>query len=225
MGIIRCPHCGDPVRILGNRWECGFCGDCGILSSLPSWQGEEVELTLQFTIHEVDDGNQKLPPTRERLEELVRRRDFSEYEWADRDLLVMTFPELASHWTAQELEEMDVADLIGETAEFSPETAVKMMKYLLDLEQPHLQEREAATALLGNDLFDACRMSQLQGILLRELKADDRFARALFLSAYAGPPQQELVDACQACGEYVLQQRLQSYLDANPYFDCQEQEI
>lgn len=30
----RCPYCGSPIRIKGNRWECGYCGDCGHLSSL-----------------------------------------------------------------------------------------------------------------------------------------------------------------------------------------------
>lgn len=30
----RCPHCGSPVSIKGNRWECGWCGDHGDLSSL-----------------------------------------------------------------------------------------------------------------------------------------------------------------------------------------------
>lgn len=30
----RCPHCGSPIQIRGNRWECGWCGDFGSLSSL-----------------------------------------------------------------------------------------------------------------------------------------------------------------------------------------------
>ena len=34
MTAIRCPHCGSPVRVRGRRWECGWCGDSGGLSSL-----------------------------------------------------------------------------------------------------------------------------------------------------------------------------------------------
>lgn len=30
----RCPHCGSPIQIRGNRWECGWCGDFGSLASL-----------------------------------------------------------------------------------------------------------------------------------------------------------------------------------------------
>ena len=31
---MRCPTCGQPdVRIRGDRWECTWCGDCGLLTS------------------------------------------------------------------------------------------------------------------------------------------------------------------------------------------------
>lgn len=28
---MRCPYCGSPATIKGNRWECGYCGDSGFL--------------------------------------------------------------------------------------------------------------------------------------------------------------------------------------------------
>ena len=34
MATIRCPHCGSPVKVYGSRWECGWCGDFGGISSL-----------------------------------------------------------------------------------------------------------------------------------------------------------------------------------------------
>ena len=34
MVTIRCPHCGSPVMVRGRWWECGYCGDCGKISSL-----------------------------------------------------------------------------------------------------------------------------------------------------------------------------------------------
>lgn len=34
MTNIPCPHCGSPVTVRGNRWECDWCGDFGALSSL-----------------------------------------------------------------------------------------------------------------------------------------------------------------------------------------------
>ena len=31
---LRCPNCGAKVIIKGDRFECGFCGNCGKISSL-----------------------------------------------------------------------------------------------------------------------------------------------------------------------------------------------
>ena len=28
-GILRCPNCGSPAEIRGDRWECPYCGDSG----------------------------------------------------------------------------------------------------------------------------------------------------------------------------------------------------
>lgn len=52
MANIRCPHCGSPARMYANRWECGYCGDFGVLStrevtSEPT-QTQSVPLTLKF---------------------------------------------------------------------------------------------------------------------------------------------------------------------------------
>ena len=38
---IRCPNCGSPVIVKGNRWECGWCGNFGGIGSLhPSEQAK-----------------------------------------------------------------------------------------------------------------------------------------------------------------------------------------
>ncbi len=44
---MRCPWCGSPVMIRGNRWECGCCGDFG---DLPPEQREEQALTLKLSV-------------------------------------------------------------------------------------------------------------------------------------------------------------------------------
>ena len=43
MSTIRCPHCGSPVMVRGNRWECGWCGDFGNISSLN--RSERIKLS------------------------------------------------------------------------------------------------------------------------------------------------------------------------------------
>ena len=27
----KCPNCGSPVQIKGTHWECGYCGNSGIM--------------------------------------------------------------------------------------------------------------------------------------------------------------------------------------------------
>ena len=47
---MRCPWCGSPVMIRGSSWECGWCGDSGILKRTPLQQ-PEITLTLSFVYH------------------------------------------------------------------------------------------------------------------------------------------------------------------------------
>lgn len=164
MATIRCPHCGSSVMIRGSRWECGYCGDFGSISSLhPSEKAELMQAftpSVQVTITVTDTSdNQEAPPrrfSRSELEDMVRRWDLSENGQACRDLLIAAFPEAASCWPAEELSEMDISEFLVETAEHDPETAIQMMKLLLDTAESHLQDPEVAEFLLGNELYDLC---------------------------------------------------------------------
>lgn len=42
MPTVRCPHCGSPAEVRGRRWECGWCGDFGDISSLGAAQLAEL---------------------------------------------------------------------------------------------------------------------------------------------------------------------------------------
>ena len=66
MNTFRCPHCGSPVMIRGNWWECGWCGDSGYLAphkrseqnDLPDIRDEELE-ELERGVLSVVEGMQK----------------------------------------------------------------------------------------------------------------------------------------------------------------------
>lgn len=66
MNTFRCPHCGSPVMIRGNWWECGWCGDSGYLASsksakqndLPTIRDEELE-ELERGVLSVVEGMKK----------------------------------------------------------------------------------------------------------------------------------------------------------------------
>ena len=207
MSTIRCPHCGSPVMVRGNRWECGWCGDFGSTSSLfPSERAKLVseeskpQITLSFTVSVEDSTPPPRHFARKELVDMVRRWDFSENEWACRDLLIADFPDAVRRWTAEELAEMDTQDLLCETGDSAPQTAVQMMKLLLDTAEGHLQEPEVAEQLLGWDMCDLCRNQFVQASLLKRLKQDDRLARQIFQSASVGAAQEDLFAACDWFG-------------------------
>ena len=79
MVTIRCPHCGSPVIIRGSRWECGWCGDFGGISSLhPSEKAKLIQAaspTIQVTVTVTDTSAEEVPRSfsRTELENMVRR--------------------------------------------------------------------------------------------------------------------------------------------------------
>ena len=48
---MRCPWCGNPATMHGNRWECYYCGDSGNLRRTPVQQPAQITLTLSFVYH------------------------------------------------------------------------------------------------------------------------------------------------------------------------------
>ena len=223
MATIRCPHCGSPVRIRGNRWECGWCGDFGGISSLPP--SEKAKLmqaatpTIQVTVTVTDTSEEETPRrfSRAELEDMVRRWDFSENEWACRDMLIAAFPEAVSSWSEEELAEMDTMDLLVETSQREPETALEMVKLLLNTAEEHLQDKEIASQLLNWDMYDLLVSDDMLPLLVEELKYDDQLACQLFQSAYVGQPQEEILNACGRLGEKDLQRKLLNLLERNPF--------
>lgn len=223
MATIRCPHCGSPVKIRGSRWECGYCGDFGSISSLhPSEKAKLMGAatpTVQVTVTVTDTSSEEAPRSfsRAELEDMVRRWDFDENEWACRDLLIAAFPQAASRWSREELSEMHTMDLLVETARRDPQTALEMAKLLLNTAEEHLQDEEAANQLLGWDLYDLLSSDDMLPLLVEELKWDDRLASQLFQSAYVDRPQEAILNACDHLGEKDLQRKLLNLLERNPF--------
>ena len=223
---ICCPHCGSPARIRGSRWECGWCGDFGGISSLhPSEKAKLLQAatpTIQITVTVTDTSDVEETPrnfSRSELEDMVRRWDFSENEWACRDLLIASFPEAVCFWTAEERSEMDTMELLGKVGEWKPEVGIQMMKFLLDTAECHLQEPEVAKQLLENDLYELYRNQAVQPKLLAQLKADEHLVWQLFQRAFTGDLQKELLEACDWFGEPALKKHLRNILAQNSSFE------
>ena len=223
MATIRCPHCGSPVMVRGSRWECGYCGDFGGISSLHSSEKaklmQAVTPSVQVTVTVTDTSEEETPHrfSQAELENMVRRWDFDENEWACRDLLIAAFPQAASRWSGEELAEMHTMDLLVETGRRDPQTALEMVKLLLNTAEEHLQNEEAANQLLGWDLYDLLVSDDMLPLLVEKLKQDDRLARQLFQSAYVDRPQEAILNACGRLGEKEVQRKLLELLDCKPF--------
>ena len=218
MSSVPCPHCGSPVRVRGKRWECPWCGDFGDVSSLsPAGKAalqNALHISLKLTVQPPEEPRSF---SRRELVQMVARWDFSENPLVCRDLLLLDFPEVCDHWSPEELEEMDTMDLLGETGEFAPETALKMVKLLLDIAEDHLQEEEAARQFLGWDMEDVLQNDRVLPLVVEQLEWDDRFGRQLFQSAYVGRVQEVILQTCGEMGKGELQQKLLDLLEQNPF--------
>lgn len=216
---ICCPHCGSPVRVRGNRWECGWCGDFGALSSLPASERAKLDgtdrITVTITVTVPDDEAPK-EFTQAELEAMVRRWDFTENKDAIRDLLLATFPEAAAY---DEADSLGAEELLGAIYEKNPDLAVEMWRKMLDVAQEHLQELERAEYLLCDLTGDVWYGSISLWFILKAMKQDEAFAHKVFDSAYVGHPQEELLKACDASGETELKAKLTALLNINPHFE------
>lgn len=228
MVTIRCPNCGSPVMVRGNRWECGYCGDFGALSSLhPSEKEKLLEIDtpfiqLTFTVTDTAEEPEEEAPSRSfsrtELEDMVRRWDFSEHEQACRDLLIAAFPAAISHLAAEDLDRMDTQSMLLEVSDQDPDAAIDMMVLLLDAVGEKLKHPAVAQQLLGRDIEDTLRDPLVQEPLLQKLKSDVRLAGYLFQSAYIGTLQKDLLEACDWFGEPALKEHLQTLLTQNSFF-------
>ena len=215
---IRCPHCGSPVMIRGSRWECGWCGDFGALSSLHPSERAKLDDTIRVTVTvTVTDPEEESPKklTPEELEAMVRGWDIVDNEDAIRDLLLATFPEAASYVEADDL---GAEGLFGAAYEKNPDLAVQMWRKVLDVAQGHLQEPERAEYLLCDLMGDVWYGPTSLWFILKAMEQDENFARQVFGSAYVGYPQEELLKACDDSGEPELKAKLTSLLEKNPHF-------
>ena len=137
MANVRCPHCGSPAMIWGNRWECGWCGDFGGISPFqPSERAKLMQVatpSVHFTITLTDISDEEgkshavFP---DRAGGHGAPGDFDENEWAYRDLLIAAFPLATSRWSEEELAEMDTMDLFLQIGQHELGTALEMVKLL-----------------------------------------------------------------------------------------------
>ena len=160
--------------------------------------------------------------------EALRRWDTSNPEKTCLLVLLENERERVEQWGPRELdEELEIyqkTSLLYEIGAEDPRRGVAGMRLLLDTAGEALQNPETAAYLLGCEmpaLYDDCfpldrAMKRMQNAVLRELAADDRFARQVFCSAYDGELLESILEGCTRYKKPELREKLRRLLEENP---------
>lgn len=158
-----------------------------------------------------------LEPDLEVSKAAVAQWDFSVHEWACRDLLVASYPQLVKDWTLEEIDDANVSDILSKTYGTDPQTAIKMWQLLLDTANTQLSDCEAAGMLVCRyaDWIAPVDYNVDYGPILDALESNAHFAAQVFQSANVSMVQRNLLAHCVVAGREELYQTLHALLAEN----------
>ncbi len=222
---MRCPNCGEEVRVGETTWECEWCGDSGMVQRVSTDEPETNAVTVTISVTEDDESepeeesvpeeSAEPPLDPERAKRMLAAGDFPEDEDICREVLVGAYPD--------EIEDYDESgdspcwNILYDIFECDPDKAIEMWRYLLDIAGDLLKtDPETAEELLPDwDLFDPPDEYAI-GPLFDAL-SDVRFAEQVFGSAYVGSLQPDILRVCFDNGAEKLGRRCLAIALANPY--------
>lgn len=159
-----------------------------------------------------------LSPDAERAKVLLSHGKFSPSEDICRNILVTEFPEAASVYTLDELDDQHWYDLLDDVVGRDTAKAIQMWRTLLDIAAPCLPTNSTAAEQLLRD-WDALESSTLYYIAEPFLDAleDDTFAKQIFQSAHVGHLQRQLLELCRKYDRSELGRHCLELVLENPY--------
>lgn len=223
---MRCPNCGEEVRVGKTNWECEWCGDSGMVECVSDDEPESVTITVTISVAENEDESEaeaesapdeptepRIDP--ERAKRLLAEGNFPEDEDICREVLAGAYPE--------EIEEFDESgdspcwNILYDIFVSDPEKAIEMWRYLLDIAGDLLKtDPETAEELLPDwDLFDPPDKYAIEPLF--DALRDERFAKQIFGSAYVGSLQPDILKVCFENGAKELGRRCLALVLANPH--------
>lgn len=126
---MNCPTCGAPnVRIGGDQWECGWCGDFGFLprSVIEARRAAKTARMPKETTRTLTAGpseNEDTPKQPIFFDSAVER-------------IVEQFPELKDEYESETLSGMMGAQLLEEVYRINPQKAIAMWRSLPQEQEP-----------------------------------------------------------------------------------------
>ena len=223
---MRCPNCGEEVRVGKTTWECEWCGDSGMVQWVSTDEPETNAVTVTVTISVADNDesepeeesapeeSEKPPIDPERAKRMLAAGDFPEDMDICREVLAGAYPDEIGEY--DESGESPCWNILYDIFERDPGKAIEMWRYLLDIAGDRLKtDPETAEELLPDwDLFDPPDEYAI-GPLFDAL-SDGRFAEQVFGSAYFGSLQPDILKVCFDNGAEKLGRRCLSIALANP---------
>lgn len=137
-----------------------------------------------------------------------------EWRWALMCLILADFPQPFQWFSAEELSEMDVLDLLEETAERDRALSLRMWRDVLETASACLQDAETGAELM--DWITSCvLMREWKDELIELLEKEEALARLLFQESGAVDFQEDVLGMCGAKRNFRLGERLLGLLKEN----------
>lgn len=136
------------------------------------------------------------------------------WRWALMCLILADFPEPVQWFSAEELSEMAVPDLLEEVAERDAALSLRMWRDVLETARPCLRDRETGAELM--DWITSCiLMGAWKNELMELLEKDGELAQLLFRESGAADFQEDVLGMCGVKRNFLLGERLLGLLKEN----------
>lgn len=212
---MRCPTCGDPVMIRGDRWECGWCTDFGFL---PRSAAVPKEITFQLTLSvPCDEDAEPSAPPRISADEARKRLSKGNFSGTEDICLVILADAYPEELSGDELDAVSWYRVLDDVMAEDTEKGIRMWRTLLDAAMPALQnDRPTAETLL----YDWSALDDPSDSVAEAFLAaleDEHFRQQLFGSAYVGSLPLTLLHLCSDFGHAETARRCRQTALQNPH--------
>lgn len=175
----------------------------------------KYELENAFQLHCQEKA--LLHPDAERAKELLSRGEFPANEDICRNILVTEYPEEATLYSLEDLEDRRWDWILDDVFERDAVKAIQMWQTLLDIAAPCLAANPSVAEKLLHDWEALESPSFYTAEAFFSALADETFADQVFTSAYVGHLQRQLLELCCKFDRLELGQRCLELALKNPY--------
>lgn len=219
---MRCPTCGDPVEIRGDRWECGWCTDFGLLSRSVSAPPKEITFNLTFSAPWDEDDAEEPAPPRISADEARKRLSKGKFSGAEDICLVILADAYPEELSEDDLDAVSWHHVLDSLMAEDTEKGIQMWRTLLDAAMPALRSDPSTAEYL---LYDWSALNNPSDAVAEAFVAaleDETLVKQVFGSAYVGTLPLTLLHLCSDFGHPETARRCLQTALQNPHLSPRE---